>query len=204
MKKKLESLCTVAVARLVRCSSFFWGKCVIGASDKPQELLGQVVCLLTVWIGMAMPVSGLGIVTDQGVSGREELLAPPWETKSVVSPNSIHKIEIHWIEDAEGLGIRVVKILADTEEHPPQMGSGPLPLMPPGHEPSGKKTNGKPTGGTICSNPIHKGDWKLGLSIALGAIAGLAFGIGVVVIWEEWQCGTFKRWFVRGNSSTND
>ena len=147
-----------------------------------------------------MPVSGLGVVADQVESGSEECLALPREAESVITPNRIHKIEIYWVEDIEGLGVRVVKILADSEKHPSQVGGGPLPLMPPGHEPSGEESNSKPTGGTICSNPIHGGDWKLGLSIALGAFAGLALGIGFVVVWEEWQCGTFKRWFTRNHS----
>jgi hypothetical protein len=179
--------------RLVRCSSFCWlgGVGVIkrSAPDISQKLLGYVVSFLAVWIGVAMPVSGLGVVSNQIISGREESLTLPRQTETVETPNSVQKLEVYWIKDAEGLGVRVIKILAYAEEDNSQMAGCDLSLVPPSNTPSGSDANhGTYQSAKNNGDGDHMLWWYWLLVVMIGLVAVPFFGIPLLCeacnLWE--------------------
>ena len=179
-------LVAVAVSRLVRFSSFFggWGVSIGRATDKSQKLLGKLVCLVSAWISVAMPMPCCGLVTDQRIGSGQELLTLPEEGKTMEAPDRVHKIEIQWIKDTEGLGVRVIKILADPEEQSAKVCSGLLALVPPSNKPSCEKTYAESAGRAEEVGPAHKPAWWV---FPLGALTGIGLPIMLYGFREWWK-----------------
>ena len=131
-----------------------------------------------------MPVSGLGVVANQIISGGEKLLALPKEGEAVIAPNRVHKIEIDWVEDTKGHGVRVIKVLADLEEHYAQVSGGHLALVPPSNKPCSEKSHAESAGRTEEVGPTHEPVWWV---FPLGALTGIGLPIMLYGFWEWWK-----------------
>jgi hypothetical protein len=141
--------------------------------------------IFAVWVGMAMSLLGSDIMPEQGVTSSEKPLTLPRETETVVIQDRIHKIEIHWINDAKGDGVRVVKILADPEKNAAQPGGGTLPLMPPGNKPSSQESNSEAAGTTKEMGPAHEPSWWV---FPLAAITGVGLPILIIIVLDAYRC----------------
>jgi hypothetical protein len=177
------------VTRLVRFSSFFWGRLVgvVRTTDEGKKHLGKFVCLLSVWVCVAMPVLGSDIVPNQSIRGGEEGLAVPWQAKTVETPNCIHKIEIHWVEDTEGVGVRVVQILTDSEEHSAQPGSGLLASVPQSDQPS--RSDAYHSSDKAAENHVEVWHWWRWLFYVIAGLLVVAIlpVVGVPLLCEVWN-----------------
>ena len=164
--------------RLVRCSLFCWWRSVgvIWAAKHSQNLFGKIISRLAIWVCVTVAVAGGRLMANQSITQLEELAATPWKTETIVAPDGIHQVEIHWLDNGEGLRVRMVKIPADHKEKSAESLGGTLALVPPRDEPCGPEADGKATGGTISGNPVHHSKWVTALSITAGQIAGVLIG----------------------------